>query len=290
MRKLVAVVAGFILGVSILLVPSVASAGGICTAYNPVTGECIVEITVPGGGTGTEPTGGGDTGGGNGGQPPACAWKLVNPQPAPPAGKAVTDGAWYESCPITDPRNPTGGGFAVTRWFDSAPPGAGITPGQAAAAVAARLQFRAFQIGMAPEVNPEWGHRRTHVGVPVWMWVADRGPNTYDGYSVSDSAGGVAVSGTIRVTSIRWDMGDGNSVTCGNPGTEYQTGFGVTASPTCGYKYTQTSASRPGDRYQVTATSQWVFDWSAAGQTGTIPLTTSSTTELEVNEMQSVNK
>ena len=179
--------------------------------------------------------------------------------------------------------------MTIIQWYATPPAGAGISPGQAARAVAARLQFKAFEIGMAPEVNPEWGHRRTHVGVPVWMWVADRGPNTFDGYSVNESEGGLAVSGSLKVTSIRWDMGDGTVITCGTAGTAYQLGFGVASSPTCGYEYKTTSDKEPGDRYHVSATSQWVFQWQAGGQSGSIPLTTESTTELEVNEMQSVN-
>lgn len=53
--------------------------------------------------------------------------------------------------------------------------------------------------------------------------------------------------------------------------------------------YQQTSQSQAGDRYAVTATSRWQFQWEAGGQTGTIDLDTQSSESLEVNEMQTVN-
>lgn len=261
--------------VAIGFAPAANAAG--CAQYDE-WGQCIIEVEVPGGPGGEDP---GDGGGDGGGEEGPC-WKLVDPQSPPPAGKAEGEGAWYEPC---DP----GSGFYVSRWFATPPDGGGITPAQAARLISARLNVHAFEVGMAPQVNPEWGYRRTHVGVPVWLWVANPSPTTYNGYTVSETEGGITVTGSVRVTSIRWDMGDGGSVTCGNPGTAYTPSAGVTNSPTCGYEYTQTSESRPGDRYHVTATSQWVFEWQAGGQSGTIPLTTQSNAELEVNEMQSVN-
>lgn len=284
MRRLTLGLGALLLALAAVVVPATSASAAECAQYNPKTGECMVVIEVPG-----DPGGGGDSGGDGGGgddgegSSEGPCWKLADPQSPPPAGRAEGEGAWYEPC------DTSGGGFYVVQWFANPPDGAGITPAQAARIISARLNIQAFEVGMAPQVNPEWGYRRTHVGVPVWMWVANPGPTTYNGYTVSETEAGITVTGSVRVTSIRWDMGDGNSVTCGNAGTPYQNGYGVTESPTCGYLYHQTSESRPGDRYQVTATSQWVFEWQAAGQSGTIPLTTESNAELEVNEMQSVN-
>lgn len=278
MRKLILGLGALLLALAAVVVPATSASAAGCAQVDPFTGECLVEVEVPGGPGGEDP---GDGGGDGGGEEGPC-WKLVDPQSPPPAGREEGNGAWYEPCDSSGP-------FTVAQWFVTPPDGGGITPAQAARLISARLNIQAFEVGMAPQVNPEWGYRRTHVGVPVWMWVANPGPTTYNGYTVSETEGGITVTGSIRVTSIRWDMGDGNSVTCGNPGTAYTPSAGVTNSPTCGHEYTQTSESRPGDRYQVTATSQWVFEWQAGGQSGSIPLTTQSTAELEVNEMQSVN-
>jgi hypothetical protein len=130
---------------------------------------------------------------------------------------------------------------------------------------------------MAPEVNPAWGHRRSYVGVPVWLWVENPQPLTWGPYTETATLGGQTITATARVTSVRWDMGDGGSQVCGGTGTAYTTGYGVTDSPTCGYRYRTTSESQGGDRYTVTPTSQWVVEWtSVAGPSGTINLTTSS--------------
>ena len=171
MRRLIAILGGLALAAGFVISSSPASASTGCSQYDE-WGNCVVTIEVPG--TDDIPTGNdgdGDGGGsGDGVEPPKCAWKLMDPQYDPPAGKSVTDGAWYESCAV----NSTGSTFA--KWFDEPPEETSITPGRAAAAVAARLSYEAFDIGMAPEVNSEWGHRRSYIGVPVWLWVANPRP------------------------------------------------------------------------------------------------------------------
>ena len=218
-----------------------------------------------------------------------CYWSLDDPQSAPPPGRVEGQGAWY-SCLVgalcTDPRGCYGSG----QWLLDPPPGVvAISPAQAANAVAQRLGIQPFEIGMAPQVNPEWGHRRSYVGVPVWLWVNNPGPSTWGPFGVSETVGPVSVTGSVQVTSVVWNMGDGTSKACVGTGTPYATSYGVADSPTCGHRYTRTSSSQPGDRYTVTATAQWSFTWTAGGQSGTIPLTTTSTSQLEINELQSVN-
>ena len=143
---------------------------------------------------------------------------------------------------------------------------------------------------MAPEVNPEWGHRRTYVGIPVWLWVDNPQPLTWGPYSETATLGGQTITATAQVTSVRWSTGDGGSRVCGGTGTPYTSGYGVTDSPTCGYRYQTTSESQAGDRFTVTATSSWVVTWtSVSGASGTVNLSTSSAVNLEVNELQTVN-
>ena len=67
-------------------------------------------------------------------------------------------------------------------------------------------------------------------------------------------------------------MGDGTKVTCTTAGTPYKAAYGNTKSPDCGHVYEKSSSTKPGGKYTVTATSDWVITWEGAGQTGTIRL------------------
>ena len=176
-------------------------------------------------------------------------------------------------------------------WSNDVPPGLQVlTPGLAAARLISTFAIRGVDIGITPDPNPEWGHRRSYVGLPVWLWVRNPEPLTWGPYSETQTLGGQTITATARVSAIRWQMGDGGETVCGNVGTPYTIGYGLTESPTCGYRYTRTSSSSSGDRFTVTAVSQWVVDWtSAGGATGTINLTASNAIDLEVNELQAVN-
>ena len=220
-----------------------------------------------------------------------CYWLPVATEQDPPEGEKASEGGWYTCAP---PMCFIGNGNYLDgcgdpQWLAAPPAGITISPYQAAAAVAARLSISPIEIGMAPRVNPEFGHRRTHVGVPVWMWVANPGPTTFDGYSVSDSEGGLSVTGSVKVSSLEWNMGDGSVIVCGTKGQSYEAGFGWAESPDCGHMYQQTSQSQAGDRYTISATSRWQFHWEAGGESGTIDLDAQSSESLEVNEMQTVN-
>lgn len=208
------------------------------------------------------------------------------PWPAKPSSYAQDAG--YYTC--IKPAQ-FGAGVVTYFWSDTIPPGLRVyTPGMAAMKLIDTFQLRGIDIGMAPEVNPAWGHRRSYVGIPVWFWVDNPQPLTWGPYSETATLGGQTITATAQVSSVRWQTGDGGSKVCGGTGTPYTSGYGVTDSPTCGYRYQSTSASQPGDRYTVTAESQWVVTWTAVGgASGTVNLTTSSSVDLEVNELQTVN-
>ena len=209
--------------------------------------------------------------------------------PAIPAGHAA-DAGYYQCRVVTLTVGGIGLDDTYTFWSDTVPPGLQVlTPGRAAAQLIDSFPLIGIDVGMAPEVNPAWGHRRGYVGMPIWLWVNNPAPTTWGPYSQTATLGGQTITATAQVTSIRWTMGDGSSITCGNTGTPYNLGYGVTTSPTCGYRYTTTSSRTPGDRFAVTATSTWTVTWtSAAGAAGTVNTTTASTVDLEVNELQTV--
>lgn len=215
-----------------------------------------------------------------------CYMSLDDPQREPPAG-ADPAGAYYSCTP--HPECGTGGViirdcYGVSFWSDTVPPGiTRLTPGQAAAILIRSFRLQGVNIGFAPDPNTPGSVG--YVGIPIWMWVNEPTPLTYGPYEQTATLGGVTITATAQVTSILWNMGDGNNVACANPGTRYQVSFGLTDSPNCGYRYSTISDGR----YNVTATSQWTVTWTGGGETGTVPLTTTSNTSVEIDELQSVN-
>jgi hypothetical protein len=83
-------------------------------------------------------------------------------------------------------------------------------------------------------------------------------------------------------------MGDGHSVRCDSVGTAYTASSGDRPSPTCGYVYPGASRSQPGHRYTVTAATTWTVTWVGGGQSGSMTVVRSSTTTLEIDELQVV--
>lgn len=143
---------------------------------------------------------------------------------------------------------------------------------------------------------PSIGINPTHdgsglVGMPVWMWTV-QSPETWGTHqSAPQTQAGLSVTATATAKSIVWDMGDGQKVTCANPGTPYAASYGLSASPDCGHTYTQPSGTKPNGVYIVTATTTWQVTWAASdGQAGTLPdqLLTSTTT-VKIGEVQAVN-
>lgn len=212
-----------------------------------------------------------------------CYWQIRDPQlPVPPG--ADPGGAWYE-CITYDKHT-----LENATWFDNPPAGiTKLTPRQAAARLIETITFDGIDIEMAPRVNPEWGHRRSYVGVPIWMWADNQTPTNWGTYTLSRTLGGVTISVTAKVTSVLWDMGDGNTVACGSAGTPYTIGYGFTESPTCGHVYRQTSKDQPDSMYTITATSQWRVDWTGGGESGHENTQATSTAQVEIREAQSVN-
>lgn len=230
-----------------------------------------------------------------------CYTKIVDPQSPPPAGKDASVGAWYTCVPVGTncgtaavPRDCVGATF----WSDVPPPGINrYTPAQAAGALAKTFVLAGVNIGMAPAEKVHTddpvgtaAYRRTWVGIPVWLWVNQPTPATWGPMGKTATLGGVTVTATASVQTLTWSSGDGQTVNCGL-GTPFdQAAMGdqlAVDSPNCGFRYQDTSGS---GTFTVTATTAWVVQWSGGGQSGTIAMpTTSSSTQVHVGELQSVN-
>ena len=213
-----------------------------------------------------------------------CYFQLSPDQPAPPPGQSASMGAWYDCarwcadgltyCSIDK------------SWRASPPPGVTrMTPAQAAATLLARFVFQPVPIGIAPKPDPGF---KGSVGLPVWMWVQNTNQHNFGPWTQSASIGGIAITGTAKVVSVTWDMGDGTTVTCNGKGTPFDVSYGAVPSPDCGHIYSRMSKDKPGRKYQVTAIANWQFDWTAAGQTGSANTTVQSQTQIEIGEMQTV--
>ncbi len=139
------------------------------------------------------------------------------------------------------------------------------------------MNLRAVNIGIVPESRP--GSIGV-IGMPTWMWAQNPNANTWGPLTRTASAGGWTVTATAQAQRVVWSMGDGSTVTCRGPGTPYADSYGKKSSPTCGHTYT-----REG-KYTVRATSYWVVTWSGLGQSGTIPLNFTDTTNITMGEAQ----
>jgi hypothetical protein len=139
---------------------------------------------------------------------PKCTYKKLVPQP-PDSNLAVQDGkrqggkgAVYQvNCPET-------GRVGVT-WI----PDGGQAPASPAVdpEVLAQRAVDSMKLTGPDIASPRAGGRYT-VGVPMWLW-ARQGETTYGPATATASAGAVTVTATAQVTSIRWTMGDGATVT-----------------------------------------------------------------------------
>ncbi len=121
------------------------------------------------------------------------------------------------------------------------------------------------------------------VGWNVWMWVDGASASTYGPVTKSASAAGYTVTATAQVVEVVWDMGNGDTITCGK-GTPYPaTTEKDPVSPDCGYLYTHDG------RYMITATTRWNITWAGIGQSGVIPMELSASGQLAIAEIQVLN-
>jgi len=245
-------------------VQSGVTTGGTCTDWRGMPAPC------------TDPTWGWM--GSNG-----CYWKLDTDY-RPPAWDTADQhpnqtGAWFLFTCL-GPFPGTGGG---TVWlptkggFDTPPP----TPVVLARQAVNRLRLATPRIETSPS-----GEQL--VNVPTWLWVAR---SAWAPMNATASVPGDAVTATARPSSVTWRLGDGTALVCEGPGTPYAQGGDPSASsPNCGHTYRQSSAGQPDEAFVVSATMTWAVTWQGDGQRGALPaLTTTTTTELRVAELQAIN-
>ncbi len=275
----------------------------------PSGGACYVVVTSPGSPGGPGGGGGGGNGGG-GGANATCRYRDELPVPCydPERGWYNSlDGCYYKAddqvnALLGRPGNyevrcgpgPAGGCNCYmligSLFFPTPPPGFGGPPSPAVLAARAinQLPIRGPAIGIAPDQNGSG-----LVGLPVWMWTAVA-PETWGPISATASVPGLSVTATARAQKIVWDMGDAtptspaHTITCTSPGTPYKPEYGRAPSPTCGF---DTGYARPSNpRYTVTATTYWHVTWAGGGESGAVDVTRTSSTTIEIDELQVVTR
>lgn len=212
----------------------------------------------------------------------SCYYKLrVPPPPATDSlweGHYPDGGIYVVTCLASLGGPGTNGGWV---WLATPPDGYGaasITPGELAARAVDQMQLTGAVIGMTP------GPGRTGlVGVPVWLWT-EVTPTSWGPNSATATVPGLSVTATAQASKIVWDMGDGATVTCANPGTAYYKG--AITSPTCQHIYERSSAGQPDDAYPVTATTTWDVTWTGGGASGALTLTRASSSTVRIGELQ----
>lgn len=288
----------------------VGGGGGGGVTCTPGTGSCTIDVNNPGNpGATPSPSHGAGGGGGSGGSSsgsgatstPSPEQTLINgdctyaadpsyvPQPGTDS-HAGQKGAWYlMTCPDGiktggDPNKPIATTTQQMVWLTNPPPPALMLPTPAALADRARslLTPPKPQIGSNPPVSsPQM------VGVPTWAFLSR---SLWAPVSAKAEVPGESVTATATPVSVTWDFGDGKSIVCTGPGSQFPPGADPKASsPDCGHTYRISSGNAPGGKFQVTATISWRVDWVGAGQAGTLnDLTTTATVPVTVNQSQAI--
>ena len=206
-----------------------------------------------------------------------------------------------------EPEEPTGGTLNICGpiylvdglyEFDVCDDGGNVIQNMAVAPAAAKPRPRPTQSTIVSSamgaLNPPrptiltspWYGNGLLVQTPTWLWL----PTSYwRTYSTTIMVWGYVVTIYATPTTVRWNMGNGNSITCVGPGTPWIPGLGDALS-TCRYTYRHSSDGKPRDRYKITATVTFVGSFTTTGLGGMRgPLgavTRSSSVRAEVAEIQ----
>lgn len=239
----------------------------------------------------------GDDSGSSSSSPSACA-EAPDPGDTNPAPAGAGPGQWdIEICAATINDVDTTGGSWTDVWVSNPappPPPPPPDPGTVAAQAESEMSLPSPTIDLNPSAFGV-------VNFPEWLWVD---PSVWQPFSTSATAcnagGCVTATATATPQSVYFSTGDGSGVGCDGPGVPYDTSEPPDVQSTyCSYTYGESSLGEPSPdgnpndaAYPVTATITWSVSWTASGAasgSGTLPdLTTSGSTTLRVEQIESV--
>ncbi|MFD7309241.1 hypothetical protein [Promicromonospora sp. NPDC059942] len=155
------------------------------------------------------------------------------------------------------------------------------------------MQLTMGQIGSTPPASAREDVVGA-IGLPIWLWVANRAENTIGPITRTASDGGLTVSATGTLNRVEWTLVDANGNTVGTitcdgvnaPGTPYDGRNSAEPSPTCGFGADLNSS--PGT-LTLTGTAYWSVEWQGGNQSGQIDVPAqSNTTQIRIGELQAL--
>jgi hypothetical protein len=151
-----------------------------------------------------------------------------------------------------------------------------------AAKAAVIAHFSAPVLGVFPGGlrDPAYPEASGAVGLPVWLWADDPGPGVASTLVKNAKLRGNDIRIEVSLSKIVYDIGNGDTVTCGLGTEPVGVHKASQKSPTCGYSYMEAGA------YTVTADTVFNIDWSAGGRGGVAPFTLTRSGVYDVGEIQ----
>lgn len=199
--------------------------------------------------------------------------------PVPP----FTDVAWEGNSDGVVMRCTSAGNVVTLYWQESTAAAAIPDLARLAQIAVENMDLSPIQLGTFPLTTQSAPEHLGYVGWNAWLWAEDAGDSTWGPITRSASEAGYTVTATATVSEVVWDMGNGDTVTCGQGTPWRETMTRNEPSPDCGYVYT-----RDGE-YTITATTYWNVVWSGIGSSGTIELDLSRSGDVRIAEVQVVN-
>lgn len=265
---------------------------------------------------GVDPGNGGGGGGGNGGGSQTCrfegdeipctteygSWdgatsyiRVADPQPPKSSSywEGNTDGVIIESTPYECAISGTNCDSASLSWAADPPAGPQVSAEELARRAVAQMDLDMGAIGSTPPSTSSDPDALGQVGLPIWLWVADRRDNTVGPIERTASDGGLSVTARGELDRTVWTISRGGqdlaTVTCRGAdaaGTPYDGRDSTLPSPTCGFP--ADFNAHLGD-LTLTGVAHWVVTWSSPNQNGTVSVPPQELqTQIRIGETQAI--
>lgn len=147
-------------------------------------------------------------------------------------------------------------------------------------------------IGSTPPTSAQDPGALGSIGLPVWLWIANRADNTTGPIERSASDGGLTVTATGTLDRVEWTLTDANgtvvgSISCEGPnaaGTPYDGRDTAEPSPTCGFG---AGLNQTPGNLTLTGTAYWSVQWQGGNQSGSIDVPAQSNeAQIRIGETQ----
>jgi hypothetical protein len=156
------------------------------------------------------------------------------------------------------------------------------------------MQLTTGEIGSTPPASTSNPNAVGAVGLPIWLWIANRAENTVGPITRTASDSGLNVSATGTLDRVEWTLTNDSGATVGAitcsganaAGTPYDGRDTAEPSPSCGFGADLNNS--PGN-LTLTGTAHWSVEWRGGEQTGHIEVPTpSNSTQIRIGELQAL--